>query len=102
MVGHTHEDIDGLFGVLAHKLENMNAFTPEAMNALFATAGKSASSVQEHGSRSGVGIDHGFLPGDFEQSRHWNVIADWRLWLQVHSTTRSICSSVVFNAFEDL
>ena len=31
MVGHTHEDIDGLFGVLSHKLENRHAFTPKEM-----------------------------------------------------------------------
>ena len=84
MVGHTHEDIDGLFGVLSHKLKNMNAWTTLDMNALFATAGKAASTVQERGSRSGVGIDNGFLPGDSDESRHWSVIADWRRWLQVN------------------
>ena len=83
MVGHTHEDIDGLFGVFAAKLYNLNAYTTLDMNALFAQAGTSASSVQEQGHRSGVGIDHGFFPGDTEESCHWNVIADWRRWLQV-------------------
>lgn len=83
MVGHTHEDIDGLFGILSRKLENANAFTPQDMNALFEIAGRSASTVQERGKRSGVGIDNGFLPGDIEESRLWKVIADWRSWLQV-------------------
>ena len=83
MVGHTHEDIDGLFGLLASKLKNLNAFTTFDMNALFALAGKSATNVQERGSRSGVGIDNCFLPRDLHKSRHWNVIADWRSWLQV-------------------
>lgn len=81
MVGHTHEDIDGLFGVLAHKLQNQNAFTTTDMNDLFAQAGKSASN--DHGGRAGVGIDNGFLPGDGEASRLWRCIADWRLWLEV-------------------
>ena len=85
-VGHTHEDIDGLFGLLAVKTVNQNAFTPLEMNALFALAGKAASRPQERGSRAGVGIDHGFLPTDKEESRHWNVLADWRLWLRVDCT----------------
>ena len=38
MVRHTHEDIDGLYGVLADKLQNQNAFTTNDMNALFAQA----------------------------------------------------------------
>ncbi|KAL3144597.1 hypothetical protein ABBQ32_004321 [Trebouxia sp. C0010 RCD-2024] len=53
-----------------------NAFTPLEMNALFALAGKAASRPQERGSRAGVGIDHGFLPTDKEESRHWNVFAE--------------------------
>lgn len=89
MVGHTHEDIDGLFGLMASKLKNMNAFTPSDMNAIFALAGKSASTVQEQGSRSGVGIDNGFLPGDGAESRHWNVLADWRLRSRYHTLHRS-------------
>ena len=47
MVGHTHEDIDGLFGVLAHKLQNQNAFTTNDMNALFAQASKPACSGRQ-------------------------------------------------------
>ena len=81
MVGHTHEDIDGLFGVLAHKLQNQNAFTTNDMNALFAQAGKSASDAM--GGRAGVGIGNGFLPADGQESRLWRCIADWRLWIQV-------------------
>ena len=75
-MGHTHEDIDGLFGILAVKTVNQNAYTPLEMNALFALSGKAASRPQERGSRAGVGIDHGFLPTDREESRHWNVLAD--------------------------
>lgn len=84
MVGHTHEDIDGLFGVLAHKLQNQNAFTTQDMNALFAQAGKSASD-SIWGVRAGVGIDNGFLPDDSQESRLWTCIADWRAWMQVTS-----------------
>lgn len=36
-VGHTHEDIDVLFGVLASKLLRCDAFTPERMMQLFRT-----------------------------------------------------------------
>ncbi|KAL3133949.1 hypothetical protein ABBQ32_008396 [Trebouxia sp. C0010 RCD-2024] len=71
-VGHTHEDIDGLFGLLVVKTVNENAFTPLEMNALFALANKAASRPQERGTRAGVGIDHGFLPTDKEESCHWN------------------------------
>ena len=81
MVGHTHEDIDGLFGILANKLQNQNAFTPNDMNALFAQAGKSASN--DMGGRASVGIVHSFLPNDGHESRLWRCIADWRLWMQV-------------------
>ena len=82
-MGHTHEDIDGLFGILSRKLENANAFTPDDMNALIEMASRSASTVQERGKRFGVGFDNGFLPGDTEESRHWKVVADWRSWLRV-------------------
>ena len=64
-VGHTHEDIDGLFGVLSSKLRNQNAFTTKDMNALFGEAGKSASQNKDR--RSGVGIDKGYLPSDTER-----------------------------------
>ena len=82
MVGHTHEDIDGLLGVLAHKLQNQNAFTTTDMNSLFAQAGKSASN--DLGGRAGVGIDNGFTASDGQESRHWRCIADWRQWLEVN------------------
>lgn len=81
MVGHTHEDIDGLFGVLANKLINQNAFTTLDMNDLFAQAGKAASN--DGGGRAGTGVVHGFLPSDGHESRLWRCIADWRLWMQV-------------------
>ena len=84
MVGHTHEDIDGLFGVLAHKLQDQNAFTTQDMNALFAQAGKSTSDPI-WGVRAGVGIDNSFLPDDSQESRLWTCTADWRAWMQVTS-----------------
>lgn len=90
MVGHTHEDIDGLFGVLSSKLRNQNAFTTLDMNALFAEAGKSASQSKDR--RSGLGIDNGYLPSDTDESRLWRCIADWRLFLQV--TCNVVCCDV--------
>ena len=72
MVGHTHEDIDGLFGILASKLMNLCAYTTQEMNALFSIAGRSASTIPQRGQgcKSSVGIDNGFLPDDTEESRH--------------------------------
>ncbi|KAL0019642.1 hypothetical protein WJX77_008066 [Trebouxia sp. C0004] len=75
MVGHTHEDIAGLFGVLS-KLVNQNAFTTTAMEDLLAQAGRSASSVREREPRSGVGNDNGPLYTRALHNRQWRS----RLW----------------------
>ena len=76
MVGHTHEDIDGLFGVLSHKLGN--AFTPHEMASLLLEAQRSAARIDLPGEdRSGTGIDHGHLPTDGFDSRITKCVPNW-------------------------
>lgn len=85
MVGHTHEDIDGLFGVLSHKLENRHAFTPREMANLLLEAQRSASRVDLRGDdRSGTGIDHGHLPTDGFDSRITDCVPNWMKFFEVH------------------
>ena len=84
MVGHTHEDIDGLFGVLSHKLQNRHAFTPKEMADLLLEAQRAASKVDLRGDdRSGTGIDHGHLPTDGFDSRIVDCVPNWQKFFQV-------------------
>ena len=83
MVGHTHEDIDGLFGVLPHKLGDRNAFTPNEMASLL-EAQRSAARVDLRGEdRSGTGIDHGHLPTDGFDSRITECVPNWMRFFEV-------------------
>lgn len=83
MVGHTHEDIDGLFGVLSRKLCNAHAYTRQEMDHLFNEAQRSASGPQSRLSRSGVGIDNHFFPTDAYDSRLTASVADFRALFEV-------------------
>ena len=83
MVGHTHEDIDGLFGVLSHKLANCNAITPPAMQRLFLESKNSVTKLNNATSRAGGGIDNGFLPEDVLGSRQTDCVPDFHAFMEV-------------------
>ena len=59
-VGHTHEDIDGLFGNISEKLSGRDAVSREAMKQLIATSCQTQS-LDENGNRMAlvvVNLDH--------------------------------------------
>lgn len=92
MVGHTHEDIDGLFGVLSHKLANCNAVTPAAMERLFLESKNAVTKLNNPTSRAGGGVDNGFLPDDVFGSRQTDCVPDFHAFMEVtlchHSSDR--------------
>ena len=90
MVGHTHEDIDGLFGVLSHKLAHQNAFTPAAMESLFLQSQTDVGKLNNATSREGGGIDNAFLPTDVYGSRHTDSVPDFHSFMQVITDNRSV------------
>ena len=85
MVGHTHEDIDGLFGVLSHKLANCNALTPATMESLFLESKNTVAKVNGAKSRSAGGIENGFLPTDVFGSRHTDCVPDFHAFMEVNA-----------------
>ena len=72
-----HEDIDGLFGVLANKLASMNVFTPQRMIDVFLGAQRLACKTQHPSDRQGLGVIHGHLPTDQFDSRITSSVPDW-------------------------
>lgn len=83
MVGHTHEDIDGLFGVLSSKLNNAHAYMPTEMDSLFNEAQQAASRPQPGQSRGGIGVENGFFPTDKFDSRLTESLPDFRALFEV-------------------
>ena len=77
-VGHTHEDIDGLFGVLSTKLSKTDVFTPHEMIDLFLGAQRDAAAYQSASSREGLGRLNGHLPNDEFDSKITTSVPDWR------------------------
>jgi len=90
--GHTHEDIDGLFGILASKLMVSNAFTPATMNSLFHETSSSASKKVQN-KTTGLGIDIGFLPSDQALTRLTYAVPDWTVFFKVSLSL--VCSALV-------
>ena len=85
MVGHTHEDIDGLFGVLSGRMAHSHAFTRREMEELFNESQQTASKPQQHGgaARDGLGIDNFFFPSDKFDTRFTDSIPNYRELFEV-------------------
>ena len=77
-VGHTHEDIDGLFEVLSTKISKRDIFTPQEMIDAFLGSQRAVSAYQAPSSRSGLGVVNGHLPTDEFDSRITTSVPDWR------------------------
>lgn len=97
MVGHTHEDIDGLFGVLSSKLQDRTAYTPDEMSQLFLEGQRNAWKSEGGTSRTGLGIINGFLQTDTFDSRLTESLSDFQALFEVKLfTTHCLCAQVEF------
>ena len=94
MVGHTHEDIDGLFGVLSHKLANCNALTPAAMESLFLESKNAVTKLNTATSRATGGVDNGFLPHNVFGTRQTDCVPDFHAFMEVTLCRDGHCSDM--------